>query len=828
MCVYSRWLFCLALLLPQLAPANSVSRYWPAQSTHSPHYWLALDGSESLTQLQQLYEWLPLSLTGERPYPANGLAIGLLAATPDAQGQFSPRVLFGPQPLLLEQTWPASKHYRHAALAGPTIIDTSSSTTATLYFQLPWLVQWQPVHFLQSTLSLSLSQPMAQGHDFELALVPVCEPLPQCGQAAQPLWQATGTVAIDGDTATLDLQVAMASWQSVQGQAWWRLTVQAPANPWQAWVPDQPAFWQFGWQQASHHSSGMSKLQHALESLLFTPFSQPILGGNSEALAAALTQAKAGLPPASELPMPSTALPAKACARNAAMYLKDLHEHYALSELSAWRDVHLAPLPKLNQLITRRFFGEFLGLDLAFQQAIPGQKKWPANLHFQPVGTSLLAVDPESAITNAGLVEAWQQFQTNGLWLSDVGQGMSLQATEQSFDWGVAAGTTIYYRASEFAQYLFWPDAIGRVKLVSAETGQVLWTWLPTRLAAHRQRVQQKLTTPYAAELSASDWLLWPSNEVAALHAQSRYLIGLIAGELLVLDITQALAPKLALQVHEGEWGSVSLISTTAQSPFLLLAAGPEKPQSTLQLYDLHRGELIWSADSQSHADLKGAWLSPWSSVTLIDGRVRSYGLDSLGQLWRLSTGANKLPRLEKIAQLQAIDITQQDANSLSLSVVLAGHAPLIASMTTSVNEQQQVLVFSDELAEDSQLELPLSNLPQWPTQSSSWRFELPTNEQIRQPIRWFQHQLIMVSGVQTQQEACAPMVEQTRIRRIPWRNNLSLTQPETIESTQALIGSPQINTEGELVFVGLTEDLKMSAVVEPMRIRLKRQLLRK
>lgn len=824
--VYSRWLFCLAFLLPQVAPANNVSRYWPAQATHSPHYWLALDGSESLTQLQQFYEWLPLSLTGERPYPASGLAIGLLAATPDAQGQFSPRVVFGPQPLLLEQTWPASNHYRHAVLSGPTIINVSSSAT-TLYFQLPWLAQWQNVDSLKSTLSLSLSQPMAQGHDYELALVPACEPLPQCGQAVQPLWQSTGTLAIDSGAAILDMQAAMTSWQSVQGQAWWRLKVEVPTNPWQDWALDQPALWQFGWQQASHHSSGMNKLQHALESLLFTAFSRPVLGNNSESLAAALTQAKAGLPPASELPMPPTALPAKACARNAAMYLKDLHEHFALSELSAWRDVHLAPLPTLNQLMTRWYFGEFLGLDLAFQQAIPGQKKWPANLHFQPAGTSLLDADPESAIINAGLVEAWQQFQTNGLWLSDVGQGMSLQPTEQRFDGGVAAGTAIYYRASEFAQYLFWPDAIGRVKLVSAETGQVLWAWLPTRLAAYRQQVQQQLTTHYAAELSVSNWLLWPSNEVAAVQSQSRYLMGLSAGELLVLDVTQALAPKLALQVDEGDWGSVSLIPSTALTPFLLLAAGPEKSQSALQLYDLSIGELIWSADNQSHADLQGAWLSPWSSVTLADGRRRSYGLDSLGQLWRLNTGANKLPRLKRIAQLQALDITQQDANSLSLSVVLAGHTPLITLIAASINGKQQVLVFSDELAEDSQLELSLSNLPQWPTQSPSWRFELPANERIRQPIRWFQHQLIMVSSMQIQQEACAPLVEQTRIRRIPWRNNLGLTQPETIESIQALVGSPQVNSDGELVFVGLTEEFKMSAVIEPTRIRLKRQILK-
>lgn len=824
---FARWLLWLAFLWPQMALANSVSRYWPAQSAHSPHYWFALDGSESLSQLQQLYEWLPLSLTGARPYPANGLAIGLLAATPDAEGQFSPRVLFGPQPLLLEQTWPTSKHYRQAALVGPTMIDTPSSTTATLYFRLPWLGQWQSVNFLQSSLTLPLSQPIAQGHDVELALLPVCEPMPGCGQSTQPLWHTAGSLAINANTATIDLHAAMPAWQSVQGQAWWRLTVASSHSPWQSWEPDQPALWRLGWQQASHYSTGLNKLEHTLESLLFTPFSRPVLGNDAEALVAALNQAQVGLPPASELPMSPAIQPPKACARNAAMRLTDLNESNADIELSAWRDEHLAPRPQPSQLIARQFFGEYLGLDVIFQQAIPAQKRWPANLHFQAVGTSLAAVDPEQAMLSAGLVEAWQQFQPNGLWLSDVGQGMPLSATAQGFEWGVATGTAIYFRASEFAQYLFWPDSIGRIKLISAETGQVLWAWLPTRLALHRQQVQQKITTAYAAELAASDWLLWPSNEVAALHSQSRYVMGLIAGELLVLEVSQALAPKLAMQVNEGEWGSVSLIPTAAEQPFLLLAAGPEKPQSALQLYDFSRAELIWSADNQSHADLLGAWLSPWSSVVLADGRVRSYGIDSLGQLWRLSTAANTPPRLEKVAQLQALDITQQDANSLSLSVVLAGNTPLIALMTASVNGQQQVLVFSDVLAEGSQLALSLSNLPQWPTQSLSWRFELPTNERIRQPIRWFQHQLIMVTGVQTQQEPCAPMLEQARIRRIPWRNTQGLLQPETIESAQTLLGLPQLNAEGELVFVGLSADLKMSAAIEPMRIRLKRQILK-
>jgi len=37
----------------------------------------------------------------------------------------------------------------------------------------------------------------------------------------------------------------------------------------------------------------------------------------------------------------------------------------------------------------------------------------------------------------------------------------------------------------------------------------------------------------------------------------------------------------------------------------------------------------------------------------------------------------------------------------------------------------------------------------------------------------------------------------------------------------------PQLNAEGELVFVGLSEDLKMSVAIEPMRIRLKRQIVR-
>ncbi|MDP1776675.1 MAG: hypothetical protein Q8K94_08715, partial [Moraxellaceae bacterium] len=60
MYAYRRWLLCLTLLWSTVALANNVSRYWPAQSTQSPHYWLAIDSSTSLAQLQQLSEWLPL------------------------------------------------------------------------------------------------------------------------------------------------------------------------------------------------------------------------------------------------------------------------------------------------------------------------------------------------------------------------------------------------------------------------------------------------------------------------------------------------------------------------------------------------------------------------------------------------------------------------------------------------------------------------------------------------------------------------------------------------------------------------------------------------
>ncbi|MDP1541327.1 MAG: hypothetical protein Q8L72_11845 [Moraxellaceae bacterium] len=825
MYAYRRWLLCLTLLWSTVALANNVSRYWPAQSTQSPHYWLAIDSSTSLAQLQQLSEWLPLSLGGQRPYPVNGLAVGLLAATPDAQDRFEPRVLLPPQPLLTEQTWPASAHYRQAALAGPVIIDEASSETTNLYFQLPWLAQWQSASFLTSELSLPINQPVVSGHDYQLALLPLCEPMPVCTHSLMPLWQTQGQLAVDAAVASINLQAGMLTWLGVQGQAWWRLTVALPSSPWQQWSVQQPALWRLGWQQASHDSSGLSKLQNAITSLLFTPSSQPVLGNNTEALSNALAQAKMGLPPASEVPVPSSIAPPTACARHAALLLTDTSEDNAAAELSVWRDLHLAPLPTLSQLLPRQFFSQQLGKDFVFQQAIPGQKRWPANAHFHATDVSESAIDPEQAILSGGLVSAWQQSQSNLLWLTDVAQGMPLQATNERFALGMAAGTAIYYRASEFDQYVFWPDAIGRVLLTSAETGQLLWAWLPTRLAQLRQAVQQQISTAYAAELHPSHWLLWPSNEVAALRPQLRYLIGLIAGEVLALDVSQALSPKQLLQINEGEWGSVSLIPTAAEVPLLLLAAGPEKPQAVLQLYDLSRAELIWSADNQSHVDLQGFWLSPWSSVTTAEGRVRSYGLDTLGQLWRLSTGANKPPRLEKIAQLSPLALSRHDANTLSVSVVLAGNVPLVALVTATPDDHQQLLVFSDELPESSQTELSLSGLPQWPSQSLRWRYQLPANEVIRQPIRWFQHQLIVVTGVQSLQFVCAPLLEQTRIRRIPWRNTQGLIQPDVLDSAEAVVSAPQINAQGELVFVGLNEELKISAPVPPKRIRVKRQI---
>jgi hypothetical protein len=411
-------------------------------------------------------------------------------------------------------------------------------------------------------------------------------------------------------------------------------------------------------------------------------------------------------------------------------------------------------------------------------------------------------------------------------WLVDVGEGLPLHPSAERFSDDLAAGTAIYYRASEHEQYLVWPDAIGRVLLISADTSQILWVWLPARLAQLRQAVQQQVASASAAEIHPSQWLLWPSNEVAALHAQSRYLVGLIAGEVLALDITNALSPKQFLALNEGGWGSVSLIPTMAASPMLLLAAGPEKSNAVLQLHDLE-GRLLWSADHLSHADLLGFWLSPWSSVKTANGRVRSYGLDTLGQLWRLSTAANLPPRLEKIAQLAPLSSNQQDANTLSVSVVLAGSSPLLAVVSAGPDGHQQLFVFSDELAEGSQALLALNSLPEWPSQSLRWRYQLPANEVLRQPLRWFQYQLVVVTGVQRLQHVCAPWLEQARIRRMPWRNSLGLSQPDTLDSADAIVSAPQVNAEGTLVFVGLSGELKITESVRPERIRIKRQMLK-
>ncbi len=823
-----RWILWLSLLWPVWALANNVSRYWPEQQTQSPALWLGFSGAESLAQLTALRAWLPLSAIGERPYPEQGLSVSLVAVVPDAQGQLVPKTLFAPQPLLAQKSWPTSQHDRHVQLFAASWVDVAASNGSVIYFQLPWLAQWSHSQFVTAALSLPLAQIPSTSPDYQLALMAACQPMPLCLRDTQPLWQMQAEMALSDGQASIDFISAMSAWQHHAADGlWWRLQADDTSLRWQTWSTINAAHWVLGWQRLSHSASGLARLQEVLDSLLLTEVSQPLAMSDDVPVSVALEQATTGSPPASEIAAGVWSPPPISCARNTSIMVSSLNPDAAANQLSSWRDRALAPLPTLSQVLPRQFFGQLSGADMVLRQAVPGQRLWPANHHFAALSDMPDAAEPETALVDGGLVSAWQHSQESLWWLRDVGSGLPLQATDERFDLAIAAGVPIFYRADNANPYIFWADPVGRVLLVSAESGQVLWAWLPTQLAEYRQSVIARLPIATSAELEPAQWQLWPSNESAALAPGVRYLIGLIAGELLALDVTQVLAPWQLLQVPDGQWGSASLISAGHELPALLLAAGPEKTGSSLQLYDLASGEMTWFASEQTHVDLQGYWLAPWSDVIATDGRVRSYGLDSLGQLWRLSTGAQRPPILQRIAQLPTLPTHWLDASTLSVSVAWSDGMPLLAVMTSDAQHTQQIYTFVDMVTESGEALLSLNSLPLWPSNAQGWRYVLPQNERLRQPLRWYQHQLLVVTGVLGHQAACAPMQEHARIRRLPWRHVAGAADVEPIDSVDQVLSKPVVNAQGDLLFVGQSSVTTLGAEAVPTRVRIRRQQLR-
>lgn len=295
-------------VLSSLAQALDARAYWPAPEPPSPTLWWAIDTStadvasatrvSSAEVVSTLQYWLAKPEAAHRPYPQQGLRLGLMALLPDATGTLTARVVHPPLSLNSEQQWPAQvRHRRMQLVAGSHLWQSGRSRFS------PWAQPWdqrQTQH-----LEIRLPFPLAPEHsDLLIARItlPVlrhpthwpllrvellsealisntCASASICAlNAAKVSTQAVliQPEALADNRVTVDLMPALKAWQYRLGDQTsrslvWRITpmasTKAQRGVWKSWTAQQPATWEISWRDAAHRASGRLALQRQLHNL---------------------------------------------------------------------------------------------------------------------------------------------------------------------------------------------------------------------------------------------------------------------------------------------------------------------------------------------------------------------------------------------------------------------------------------------------------------------------------------------------------------------------------------------------------------------------------
>lgn len=448
-------------------PARDASAYLPDTAPGSPVFWWALDTSSAGSQsagdmpavsdiVAALQGWLASSHSGLRPYPPDGIRLGLLAVVPDHQRLLAARVLHPPVALDAGHDWPAQSRSRLAELT----VASLSADGQRLEAILPALPEGD-------VTSLELAVPvMASMSSLPALQIEVYRALPGGGEAllGQGVVQARS-----GATGYWRLDLAAVA-AEVLPEARWRIMPlsgqDASGWQWRDWSPQLPATWFVSWTEPGHRASGREQLTAVLASLRMP--AQAVQPGDSHALWHALTQLQAGdaLTVAAESSLPDGA---PGCGANALLQLGVLPPAETLAAtgsglqarqiwqvdrlglpwqgggprnlvaldalpdaLARWRDRALAPAPVLSDLIPRMFAGRLLGLDATWLQPVPGRLAWAGNQDFFPCAMSadcpLSFPDPD--VAGGGLRSRLDAAAGRLDWLSDAGlaPGQPLQS----------------------------------------------------------------------------------------------------------------------------------------------------------------------------------------------------------------------------------------------------------------------------------------------------------------------------------------------------------------------------------------------------------------
>lgn len=834
-------------------PALPLSRYARPPRV-SPSLWLAVDTrpdavSADTQPLHELIQALEQALTSpwaaQQSLPPGGVALGLLAVT-----QTGATVLHPAKPLDEWMNWPGQTVSRQFSLIRNPEAQPADSQQWSLgqeqALSLRWTMPDIPFDIVELTLDLPVSR--------EPAVWPALR-LKFADGMVQDIPAPERSADLSDRVARLRLHDAVLAWQQAgrpgQLPPWpWQILLAAETpqqqGAWASWRPSAPASVNITWRDAAAQRTSHAQLLRQLRSLLAGEGVQ--LPTDLDALEhLARQQSMAG----------------DACSQPAPLLLSPKQPEM-IKQIARWRDRQLAPPPIVSHQKTRQVGHQVLGLDRAWIQPVPGRRAWPGGTEFHLCRT-LSACDSATAVSMTNLPRPssfWLADQAVGQALQPLNEHWASFANLDSY-WhdkpvppvsAPVRGLSHYFDAGPDAAsatgrkgYLVWISSDGSLQLQDGNDGRWLWGWRPHQSAAlwaeHVQDAALDIdTADHQFAVTENDWAFWPDRQ--AEHPESgldalgqRWIYGLVDKQLVVLDMAQPESPRSGFltvgssqhPAREKIWGSLSLLPLTLSSgqrhPLLLLSAADPGAKTKLMMLDGRSGDVLWQAGNTSLADnadasLSSGWHAAWRSLSMQDGSLLAYGVDQPGGIWRLRIAAKPIKvdaihvELSRVADFSATGTYHAHSPSLAWlrddqgrrypAVSVAGAATKTAEMIRPVS----VVAFLDR----SNGVITTDDLPLWstgtqpPVHAAGWRRMLAASEQIAQPPRWLDQQLVLTSeSPAAGSEGCPAWSWQARIHRWPWRAGGAYSASEDIQQVgRDAVGDPLISREGELRWSGV------------------------
>jgi len=883
------WLF-LLLQWSAVQAAEPVSRY---ESAVIPAHklWLSIDTASSSAsgdtqwlreQLDVLQAALSSPWQAQRPLPAEGVVLGAIAVT---QADAPAELLHPSVGLEAKVLWPRQQLSRTVRLRRN--VQASASDTVIWPIAQPHrlALQWPhpepPVALVALSLDLPLAQVPSQWPSFWLEFA---------DGTSSALAAPESINSVSGPIARFHLQDAVQAWQhNGHSNDWpqppwvlrWQANTPSQQGVWAAWQPTTPAVVAMTWDEPSASRTGREQLVRRLNSLL------PGEGVQLPADASTLNEKSQLLLNAST-----------GCERGSLLSLAP-NRPVSAEAFARWRDQSLVlPAVVVRQKLRHASTG-LIGVDRQLEQAVPGRRAWLGGPQMQLCSTveqcermplapaQFVSLPSERWLTDANphqalvaLQDLWSSFKAlHADWqgLAEPPPVISLRGSSLYIDAGASAAMP-----TGRTGLLLWLSSDGSVQAQEANTGSWMWAWRPRESASRWAELMRDdgQTIPLTDAMYATThnhWAHWPTVSDATFEdgldaLGQRWLYGLVDQQWVVLNLAQPQQPRSGFlpllngntpphRAQQLRWGSLSVLplrlSEGQQYPLILLSAATTHASSQLMLIDGRNGSVLWQASSSQNALLSAPWRAAWQSLPTQDGALLAYGVDEVGNVWRLRIA----PFPTDVAALQ---VSLNRIADFSDSRVLFTHAPsltwlrdsrglrvpalalsAVATLDEALRRPAAVFAFLDTLALDaasaSASALTKSNLTQWinglqpPPHTVGWFRELSPLEQIAQPARWLAEQVVLASEQPAQSTSlCPEWAWRTRLYRWPWRGEkngvVTLAATAELPVSGLPVGEAYVTEAGALGWLGVpASDSASSRVSVPVgyRQRVKQRQLR-